>query len=724
MSAVEVVQNTSGVSGSWRIQASVAGGRTVDVTYFRRVQTLIGNWTREDPFGPKTLQLTFPAITLFDALGAAELDFLRPFTDFDLVWNGPLPAGYPDTEWRWEGYSVSFDRTGDGLVVSLVGAMQQFDNYLAKPGYLSRPLPYEAAIANQWDGRPDLRLKNLSVVYPAWWQTFYTPVVGQPLYLQPTDVYPGAPWTGLLTRTTGSWEPTLTSYITTLLSTMYTDRGRWTIDLLPRRKPVLRHRDFVIDSAGVDLTVDPAAPGVECSLNEDWSQSINALYGQGQSLSGQGFSGQETTADGLSTYYKPLAATRQVFPQDDENGWYDPAVMTREVLLQVQAGLELEQAQDVAGRHIQRFITPGVTGSITLRSDPAWKTGGFLPRGLIKEGMSLLLKRYGGSSDGVVLFISSVSYDSSTGAVTLSVDSKFRDALTLDEVKVRGRDALAISRQLVAGQYTPPIPDSLVPWNYTEGSGIIPSGNEYSAVGLFRDMPRDVQFPWTEWTTTHPPADKAWASSYIHIGPRGASANDNWSKLTDRQGSQIGFPIKMAQAGQIRLLQIGAYDIAGNLMPVSFHFSLYTARGVNYANTPILASAADIRPGSGYQVGQHDPFFKDAWEQFTSAGTRIQTEVPVQVGSAGLVRAFGTGFVKCGYWPGSSATEDPVTGALVDEGIFDFDTTGFDSSFNPFSLDQASDAGLLYCLIFCEDQGANDVYFLGRMFRVEPGTNV
>jgi hypothetical protein len=65
-----------------------------------------------------------------------------------------------------------------------------------------------------------------------------------------------------------------------------------------------------------------------------------------------------------------------------------------------------------------------------------------------------------------------------------------------------------------------------------------------------------MDFPWEDWTATHPPSDPQWRDCYIHIGPASANADLNWANrrasLTDFQA----FPVRMSQAGEARLVQV------------------------------------------------------------------------------------------------------------------------------------------------------------------------
>ena len=742
----QAVQQDATYQGRWRIYAKAPGYEPVEITFVREVPITIGDWGFGDPFGPTTCTLTFPQVTVLDRVGDGDLFWMSEGVNVNIEWDGTLPAGYPDGAFAWEGYMTSFDYSTTGLSVALKGAMQQLDNYLAKPGYLSRPIPYETALQRQWDDRPDLRLSELVIEWPSWWSTVYTPVRGVPPYNVPSGVRPGAMWTGLVTRQTGSWEPTLTNYMQTLLASMYTDQGRWTIDLRPNRRPVLRHRDFQHEVTSSTLIIDPASPGVEVSLSQDASQSLNVVYGQGTALTGEAFTGMEVSADGSETTYAPLAALRQVHPVTDRNGWLQPSRMRKEVLLQVQQGLDLEAARKVGEGHLAHFTDPGLTGTITLSTDPSWGTSGaYLPRALIKAGMSAQLKGALGRPEGLMLHIVSVSTSLMSGKTTLTVDSKYRDQLTVDEVRLRGRDALSISRLLIAGQYQPPVPDQLVPWNYNQGSGYIPSGPQYSSVPLFRDMPREYGFPWEEWTTQRPPRSKSWQNCYIHIPAASANADNNWARVTRQKGGQFGFPIKMAQAGSIRLLQVAAYDLNGNVLKVPFHIGFYQAFSISPQSMPMVPAsyitaynaAVDARnaatnpigtePHTTLVAGQHYPFFDGAWETYNLDGTQKTTEQTTQVSSSGMIRAWGTGSVPAGYWPGTKTTGDPATGLLVDEATWEFNLGSFDkvSSIDPYNVNQKSQSvGYVYAMIYCDAQLAQDVYFAGRMFRVEPGSTV
>jgi hypothetical protein len=239
-------------------------------------------------------------------------------------------------------------------------------------------------------------------------------------------------------------------------------------------------------------------------------------------------------------------------------------------------------------------------------------------------------------------------------------------------------------------------------------------------------MPNTVKFPWTDFTTKRPPKAAAWKDCYIPLGPASVNANKNW---THAPGVAYGVPIFLGQAGQIRLIQLAAYDANGNVLQVPFHFSLYGNKGVNYQSMPILIAPygntiAYRAPGASiyYQDGQHYPFHPNAWEAYKQDGTRTAPDTQNATETVQLIRAWGSNYEKAGYWPGSSAAGDAPTGLLVDEATFSWDTTQNQNQFDPISTKQTSAiAGDVWCMIYCDAQANQEVFFMGRMFRVEPG---
>lgn len=715
-------------AGFWRVWVYPSGDRSgagaVDVSFVRGAPTLVESLETSDPFGPATATLVFTSVNALDRMGSGDLSWLLPEVDVDICWMRP---GQEEPVYRWEGYFASFEfasgDVGGSMTVTCRGAMYQLDHQLAKPEYVYQPIPYEVALSRQFTGKPDSRLAPLRVQWPSWWSTRFrlSDYAGKPLYLRPIGIEDGAEWSGFVTRSTGSFDPILTGYVQGLLSNMYTPSGQFTLRLDSGRRPVLAHRDHLTAPTDRTLVVDLLAPGVSLKVTRDFTQQLNVVYGQGKSLNGATFSGMRINADGTSVTYEPYAYRRSVHPLED-NDWFDRTVMRKEVSLSFYEGLSEAEAQAIAKAHLQRFADPGLTGELTLRSDPMighyTDRPVFFPRALITAGMSVLVRNLAGSREGVLMHATSVSV--SGDEVQLTLDSKYRDQLTVQEVRMRTRDSLAPIRLLTVGQFRPNIPDMLFPWSYADGSGFIPKGSQ----ALFDGIGPDVVFPWVEWTTLRPPKDPRWAGQYVRIPAVSSNANDNWANSRGTLRDFAAYRVRMSQAGEARLIQVAAYDRDGRVLKVPFHVSLYRTSGVSFSSMPKLGKDDDFPP---YGSGQAYPFFKRAWEQYAEDGTALNPETSQAASTAQLIAGWGNYYEKAGFWPGSSAFPDAKpTGLLVDESGFSWDLT--DAAYN-VDPQKTADENLknpnradLYVMIYCDAQASQDVFFLGRIFRKEPGT--
>jgi hypothetical protein len=712
------------VAGFWRVLVYPYGNRgssALDVTFVRGAPTLVESLETSDPFGPTTATLAFPSITMLDRLGAGDIPWCGPETDVDICWFTP----YSDTPmYRWEGYFASFDFSASGsesmLTVTCRGAMFQVDNWLAKPEYVYQPIPYEVAISRAFSQVADSRLSALSVEWPSWWRKTFSleDYADQPLYLRPVGVEDGANWSGYITRSTGSFDPSLTGYIQGLLANMHTEFGQFTVTLDQGRRPVLRHRDRGTTPTQDTLVIDALQPGVDMNFTRDFTQQLNVVYGQGKSINGSTFSGMKVSADGTRITYEPYAYRREVYPTD-MNDWYDRSVMRKEVSLSFFEGVSEDEAQQIARSHLQRFSDPGITGSITLSSSAQYENG-YLPWFLITAGRTILVKGLFGVPEGVLFHITEASV--SEGSVSLTVDSKFRDQLTVQEVRMRTRDSLAPIRLLTVGQFKPNIPDMLFPWSYSDGSGFMPK----AAKDLFSGMPSGVTFPWTDWTRQRPPSDPKWAQCYVRIGPASTNADENWANARQSLSDFQPIPIRMSQAGEVSLIQVAAFDRNGNILQVPFHVSFYKTNGTSYTSMPMLTmdEEQDYPP---FKAGQHYPFFKQAWEEFTPDGQKVNTETVQAVPTAQILAGYGNYYEKAGYWPSSSTvpTSSP-TGLFSDSSGFSWDLTDAVYGVDPQRSAQENLADPnradIQAMIYCDAQGTQEVFFLARIFRKEPGT--
>jgi hypothetical protein len=712
-----------GEIGYFKLLSYTPDGLRKDITYLSGHPTIVGEYSWTDPFGPERMSLTFPGVSIYERPGVGRLDWLHPNTAIDLIWEGHVPQ--LATQWRWEGraLSASWSTNPQQLEVDVQGALHEMDDFLAYPEYPSRPLPYEFAIERQFARHHDTRLQQLRTEWPGWWTNTYTGDAAARPWLVPEGVTPGENWTGLLTRATGSWQRVLTEYIQTLLSGMYTERGQWTLMLDPFRQPVLRHRDNAMVPNDDTAVIDVATPGVEITqFSEDWSQSLAVVYMGGRALSGTLWTGMAPFGDGRETKYVPLAYQRQAWPESEDNAWFKPHAVRREVYLSASDGLEQNQGELLAQEHLRRFASAGMTGTVMLRSDP-FIGGQPFPRMLLQPGRSVQLSGWGGDPEGITAHISRVSINPNDRSAQLTVDTRFRDFLTVEQVMNRGRDSLQVVRTLATGKFQPAVPDMLFPWSYEE-SGIIPSGNGHFGKTVLDGMPEDTLFPWEEWTSTRPPSDPAYTSSYLKIGPKSSNASENWALASRNQGPGFSYQIRMSQAGSARLLQLAAYDRNGHVLKVGFHASFYLMSGTGVTTMPMLP-AADAPNYPPYLAGQRYPFFPYAFEKYNPDGTLRNNNTGNTLATAKLLASFGSDAGKAGYWPGTDNGTDPPTGLLVQEdNVFSWDMSQ-QADFDPRKVDGGTGnnalLGSVFIMVYCDEQLSEDVYFLGRIYRAEPG---
>lgn len=717
--------------GYFRIFATPPGGLRREITLFRGVPIVIDSAASADPFTDTVASLSCPQITVFDAPGRGDLDWLVPDCDIDIIWENYGPY---DFNWSWEGfltaYEFGFESTESTFNIELKGALFELDNYLAKPSFPKRPIPYEILIKRAFDQQEHpARLADLKVSFPKDWTTVVPEfkIANYLSMLKPAGVTTGQKWTGLTSRSTGSWEPMLSGFVQSLLTVMFDDgASQWSIRNNGSRRPELFLRRPPHDDDDEILEITLGAPGVGLSGSKDFSQRANTIYGQGKDEAGITYSGMAISPNGSNTFFKPFAASPLVYPRSG-NPALDRNASPKETIIRFTDGLTELGAQMVAQGQLQRFIDPGVTGTITLGTDPRTADGKPFPRMLVKAGRTFRIKGLAGIKEGLLVHVTQVTVDFSNLTVAMTYDSKYRDVLTVDEVQARTRDALSPLRSLQVGKFSNTIQDLLFPWSYAEGSGMIPSGGSLNSKEFFLNkLPVNAIFPYEEWTQKYPPSK--YPNYYIKIGPTDTTnSTNNWSAAPRNGNKRLALPIRMGQQGSIRLTQIAAYDRNGNVMPVRFHVSLYRTNGIGPDAMPEFAVNPDnvkwLKPRGvsvTYATGQSNPFIQNAWEQVMPDGTRIPNDSYNPRGGSEFVVGWGNYYEPAGYSPGRASKGSDSTGLLTDDTQWTWDLT---STFDPAGKQPLQeDSGSLFIEIFCDEQGDQPVFFQGRLFRVEPGS--
>lgn len=616
--------------------------------------------------------------------------------------------------------------------------------------------------------KADLRVDYLGVTWPVGWSKYFViprPPLPDTLY----DAFGYGPpydynyWTGYGTRNTGDWSKCLTGFVQDLLGIMYTtdDCGvtsgnQWTLGTPryksnttivgdvggsisvndnPLRQPELYVRERFNPFIHFDVTL--GTPGLEVNLQRDSTQFANAIYGEGVGIDGTVWRNAVVTYDGAVTQYAPLAVGTDVHlventaPSDgvtdslgqayDDSYYYSDKGFISEAYYKYGSNFGQEEGISAAAKAAQRDGDAGWSGTIKLKFDPArnttsgtsgslWgttvtqdppfydssdTTSTVIPRFLMRGGMTMRLRGWQGNPDGIVLHIAEVQVNVQDLSVDLKVDTRFRDLLTLEEALARTRDPLTPTKLLQVGKRTGLVEDNLAPWDYKAGSGFMTKASREFHIA----RPQNLLFPYETYTRSRSPSTHP--QYYIKVPANAGTTLAKWS---------APFPILMGAKGTISRIELCAYDAAGNVLPVEFHFSFY------YTFTP-----ATTMPHIG---SNFDPFQDGLWYEMSPTGV----EWPVTgAGSEHrppqyMINGWGNFDQRAGYSPGLYSLKTPKTGKLIDDGSFTWDmlpNKSLDFDVNAAPGMQKESAVTAWGMIYCNY--SSPVYFMGRLFRANPG---
>ncbi len=708
--------------GQFVVYARASGHDELNVTNFRGVPLKLQSYSYGDPFSDATAEIIFPQLTPFDDPTSPALWFINEWTHYDIYWvpvtdtktsDADTQIVHPKTQRKtlwlnyaskgqpiWEGFSVSYAPSEQGMQVQLQGALYQLDRYLAKPFYPNRPVVMERLIKKLFNPKNrKLETKPLVYNWPLTWSKVF-PNDERTAYT-PKGVEAGEPWTGMATRSTGTWDRALTGFIQDLLSQMYTDEesgvepgNQWTVRKYPRRKPYLEVRDRFREP---DFEMWYGTPGVDVSLTRDGMSTTNIIYGQGTSFDGVSWSRSRYLNDGRYTDYTPAAADPNFWPYED--GAVKKAGMPSETLIKFGNGVGEDSGVSAAQKMLLRDMDPGWTGEITIKTD----VDGFI-KWRIVAGMTLLLKGWVGNMEGIRLHISEAIHSPEAGTVQLRVDTRYRDLLTLEQVQATVRDPLTPVKMLQVNKRTLLIEDILVPWDYN-ASGMIPMQSKM----FFNELDEYVPFPWESVTKKAEYKPRNNEEFYIRCNANAQSSKKRWAKKR----------VLMSQAGSARSMQMMAVDRDGHILKIPFHVSIYYEENVSYPHT-----------GSANE-NAYSPFLPNHFQNIAPDGSQWPNNdyVPDET----FIVGWGTEEQPAGYSPNRKSDGADPTGLLIDESSWSWNMTqqrsgNFDGFWDEDIEDRKKrdnnnrrvEARSLWVHVYAEH--TDDVYFIGRIYRLEPGT--
>ncbi len=238
-----------------------------------------------------------------------------------------------------------------------------------------------------------------------------------------------------------------------------------------------------------------------------------------------------------------------------------------------------------------------------------------------------LISRYLGGDildtyEGLLLHVSQAQADFESGTVSLTVDSKFRDLATLDQIIERTKaENQNPAKMLVANRESGTTDDTKFPWDYNAGSGSLPKKPRVHKHD--GDLPKG---------TPNVPEEEDW---FVFVNGANSDAHSRWTVV----------PVVLAGKGSVSRSEIRAFDAAGNLKAIPFHVGVYSQYVTAYSMPA-------------------NPFLPEALKE--------SLDDPLAGYHSSAIILWGQDQQRAGYWPGLETEGNDPTGILIDEGTWQF----------------------------------------------------
>lgn len=492
----------SGDVGRYRI--CVAGK---DVTFFRGTDTIVEEHSTAEAFGPDTAVILVSGISPFETFHEGELWWIRDHAsvEIDLVLtNGNLVR-------VWEGWVAShedsIDETTMQVRLQCKGVMLQADHILKQPDWDKEPKDVGTLLAyffnriqarryarldpvntgikvtvpgswqpvtdwadevlalattddglNQWTvecnkGRaPKIRLKDMDTVH--WTVDLGAPGVAvnvsRDITQAPAAIYgSGTDEKGRYysnqrfpNMSTGPVPPYLFADLSRVAHVGDSDGDTGDGHGITEIQRQLRQQGYKTPVTG-NFTTETAA--AVRRAQKDMGLTIDGQIGP-QTFSALYDVGSLDAADFKGAHHAPLAYDPRVEKHTftasgaikGDNPYFNPEVIRIEQFQQMPDGTSKEQA--IRSTEAQITENPGYVGTITLRTDPHEGS-----KVRIRAGQNIILRFHRDRVFGRKFHIAHAQH--AQGTVTLTVDTKGRDYLTLVEIIKRNKDAVGPARK-------------------------------------------------------------------------------------------------------------------------------------------------------------------------------------------------------------------------------------------------------------------------------------
>lgn len=492
-----VVTGTVGVPHVW-----ISG---VDVTYLRGVPTVIGEFDASLPGGEETLDLTFPQITPADRPGTGDLSMFRSDAPVEVAmigpdgyrdhqWSGHLidreqgnTSDSTTGAWTAVGDLVAADHVQHSVPLVMdptdIGEViaHELNRVVSRRYGAIRPVTTGILTSDRGSGDDTAWGYVQDLLSTAWTeageQWTVAPVPGVPRQYQLVKKpFTKTVWT--VTSGAPGVEVDLTRDESQRLNVIYgrgvqTDGYAWSGWCFPNLRTddappypnassgnviAIGTTDAMTDSGdGVstwqrqarELGYKIAVDGVYNDNDARVVRAVQAAYG----IQVDGRIGPQTWVATFATgsnagdlngaYRRPLAIDKRVDPNlyaangaiVGKNPDYDPSIIRYETSIDYGTGIAKAEGRASAQLQVARDANPGWSGTVSLLTDP-WEGS----RSQIREGDKLTILGWNGAPLDVWVVTREV--DPSNGwSVNLTVDSKYRDAMTLGSILTRNRES-------------------------------------------------------------------------------------------------------------------------------------------------------------------------------------------------------------------------------------------------------------------------------------------
>lgn len=525
------------IESIWGYYQIIVGG--VDVTYYRNVVTKPARLTWAEPFGPATAELVFAQITPFDYLPG----FLQ-WGSMVEVWHVDENYNRVGADPMWDGIVVATSsRSGQdfALTVQCVGALFQADLYRKKPDIGRAPpggwidTDIGTAISDEINQRTRYGTMRLHFFFPVTtgiitrsrggWDSLLSGWVQDVLATATTDdgnnqwtvdCVGRRPILKLKDTTTIHWtimnatpgvEVSLEADVTQTRNVFYgegidNENCRWRNQKFPYLRtgkgPVFPGRLITLGVSGADVQTwkdEMGRSGYSMSPGSTYTSNDRNHCRGLQTRAGiqvDGVVGPQTWAatfesaslgdDDVQAIILPMVWSIQAEPrlynaQGEEIGYqehFNPAVLRVEEYQNLGDRISFNEGIRSFSEQWNRDVYTKLQGTIVLHVDPEQGS-----RWDIRAGQNIMVKMVHGRDTR--LHIAGVEADLEEGTVTLTVDEKNRDLMTVAAVISRRRETTdPVRREPTYFRSSRVVEDRLATWDCENGSGIIPRMAQYN----------------------------------------------------------------------------------------------------------------------------------------------------------------------------------------------------------------------------------------------------